>query len=227
MPAKRSATPSTRRAVAPVERPKSLTASTHEAIRAGIRDGLFEQETLYSESELATSLGVSRTPVREAMLELSREGLVEVLPQHGFRLRSLSEADRDEVFALRLAIESLAVERLARRAGEDDVAELRDCLERQRALRAELPAFLAADESMHLLIPQLAGLTRTRGVLLGLRGSIWLIGTLALTRTERVGQVLAEHEAIVDAVAARDPEAAVAAVRGHLETTLAASGGGR
>ncbi len=200
-------------------------ASAHEAIRAGIRDGAFEPEVLYSESDLAASLGISRTPVREAMIELSREGLVEVLPQHGFRLRTLAPAEREEVFALRLAVETLAAERLAASAGEAEVADLRRCLARQRELRADTPAFLEADEAMHLLIPELAGLGRTRAVLLSIRGSIWLMGNLAMSRAERAEQVLAEHEAIVAAIAAHDPEAAAAAIRTHLETTLAASNG--
>ncbi|HET7120868.1 MAG TPA: GntR family transcriptional regulator [Solirubrobacterales bacterium] len=223
MPRRGPADPAPTSGIRPVERPKSLTETAHEAIRAAIRDGRFEPETLYSESELAVSLGISRTPVREAMIELSREGLVEVLPRHGFRLRTLSAADREEVFALRLAIETLAAETLARSAGREEIADLRRCLERQRRLRDDVPAFLAADEALHLLIPELAGLTRTRSVLLALRGSVWLIAHLALTLPERVDEVLAEHEAIVAAIAAGDPTAAAAAVRAHLETTLAAS----
>lgn len=198
-------------------------ASAHEAIRAGIRDGVFEADVLYSESEVAVGLGISRTPVREAMNELSREGLVEVLPQHGFRLRTLSAAEREEVFALRLAVETLAAERLAAAAGPAEIADLRRCLERQLQVRAEPGEFLEVDEALHLLIPELAGLARTRSVLLSIRGSIWLIGSLAMTLAERADQVLAEHEAIVAAIAANDPAAAAAAVRAHLESTLAAS----
>jgi len=212
--------------IAPVRRPKSLTASARDSIRAGIRDGLLEQGALYSEGELAAAMGISRTPVREALIELSREGLVEILPQHGFRLRSLSKAAREEIFALRMAVESLAVERLARQAGKPDVARLRGCLDEQRRLGADSPSFLEADEAMHLLIPELAGLPRTRDVLLTIRGSILLMGSLALTLPERAEQVIAEHEAIVEAIAAQDPGAAVAAVGEHLETTLAASNRG-
>lgn len=80
-----------------LKRPQSLARSAHLALRKAIHDGDIKGGAL-SELQLATSLEISRTPVREALIELSREGIVEVVPQRGFRLRIVSPEERREVF---------------------------------------------------------------------------------------------------------------------------------
>lgn len=206
-------------------RPESLARRAHASLREAIRDGVLVRDRLYSEAELAASMGVSRTPVREALRELSGEGLVEVLPQRGFRLRSLTADEVIEVFGLRLALESYVAEQLATRAAPGDVAQLRALVRRQARAMDDAGEFLVADEEFHLLMPDLIGLTRTHAILTTLRGVMWLIGAHALTVAERAERVLEEHREIVDAIEAGDPASAVAAIRHHLEATLRALGG--
>jgi DNA-binding GntR family transcriptional regulator len=212
----------TLRGVTPVERPASLSRSAYLRMRQAIRDRALVHGTLYSENEIAATLGMSRTPVREALITLAREGLVEISSQRGFRLRELSEVQRHEVFDLRALLESYSAERLARNATPEHVARLYELVERQAQLHDDPEAFLATDEEFHLLIPTMVGLERTHDTLTSLRGAMWLIGSQALALPQRIPAVLTEHRAIVDAIAAGDPAAAARAAREHIDRTAAA-----
>ncbi|GAB2968643.1 GntR family transcriptional regulator [Amycolatopsis acidiphila] len=210
--------------VGAVERPKTLSRSAYLGIQQAIRDGAIIQGTLYSENELAETLGMSRTPVREALIALAREGLVEIESQRGFRLRQLSDAQRWEVFDLRLLLEPYVARKLAECATEDGVRRLTELVDGQEELSgADLQsAFLALDEEFHLLMPQLVGLERSHDILVSLRGAMWLMGFEALSLPQRHSAVIAEHRAIVAAIAAHDPDAAAGAAHEHIVKTAAA-----
>lgn len=206
-----------------LNRGDTLAQRAYASLRRAIRDGELVQDNVYSEAELANLMGISRTPVREALIELSRQGLVEILPQRGFRLRSLAPEEQSEVFALRLALEGYVVRRLAKEATPDQVDALRTMIERQRKSIGDPSEFLAIDEEFHLRMPSLLGLARTEQMLLTLRGAMWLMGSLALTVRERAPHVLAEHEAIIDAIEQGDARRAQRALAEHLDTTLRAA----
>jgi DNA-binding GntR family transcriptional regulator len=210
--------------VSAVDRPLPLSRSAYLRIQQAIRDGAIGQGTLYSENELAQTLGMSRTPVREALIALAREGLVEISSQRGFRLRQLSAEQRQEIFDLRLLLEPFSARKLAVTAGETEVRRLREIVDAQAELSgaAQQSAFLALDEDFHLLIPELLGLERTRDTMASLRGAMWLMGFEALALPRRYAAVIAEHRAVVDAVAAGDPDAAAAAIHKHITNTCAA-----
>jgi DNA-binding GntR family transcriptional regulator len=207
-----------------VERPRTLARGAYLRIQQAIRDGAISQGTLYSENELAETLGMSRTPVREALIALAREGIVEVASQRGFRLRQLSSEQRQEIFDLRLLLEPYAARRLAEIATDEDVRRLSDLIDGQEALSAEgqESAFLALDEEFHLLMPKLVGLERSHDIMVSLRGAMWLMGFEALALPRRHSAVISEHRAIVAAIAAHDPDAAAEAAHEHIVKTAAA-----
>jgi DNA-binding GntR family transcriptional regulator len=207
-----------------VERPRTLARGAYLRIQQAIRDGAISQGTLYSENELAETLGMSRTPVREALIALAREGIVEVASQRGFRLRQLSSEQRQEIFDLRLLLEPYAARRLAEIATDEDVRRLSDLIDGQEALSAEgqESAFLALDEEFHLLMPKLVGLERSHDIMVSLRGAMWLMGFEALALPRRHSAVISEHRAIVAAIAAHDSDAAAEAAHEHIVKTAAA-----
>src|SRR5438067_877979 len=94
--------------IAGIDRPKSLTDHAYERLKAAIRDGSLNHRRFYPLGDLAAIFGISRTPVREAVLKLAHEGLVTILPQRGFRLREISPDEAAEVFELRSLIEGRA-----------------------------------------------------------------------------------------------------------------------
>jgi DNA-binding GntR family transcriptional regulator len=203
-----------------IDRAESLSQRAYQSLRKAIRDGAIVHGVLYSEKDLADRLGISRTPVREALIELAREGLVTIAPQRGFQLHKLSHAEQEEVFELRLAIDSFVVEKLAKSASPADIKQLREAIADQRAAGGEQMAALLADEQFHLLFPRLLGLERTYGLVSTLRGAMWLLGTNAFRAPHRSEEVLEEHAAIVDAIEAHDAEGAAQAVRKHICNTL-------
>jgi GntR family transcriptional regulator, rspAB operon transcriptional repressor len=205
-----------------IGRRRSLAQEAYKAIRRSLRDGILVHDEFYSEAELAHSMGISRTPVREALIEMAREGLVEVVPQRGFKLRELGPEDEREVFELRGVLESYVVRRLASKATPGDVSKLREVLDRQAELVDNPSAFLEVDEEFHLLMPQLVGLRLTYQMVFILRGALWLMGSAALALPERGPTVLQEHRAVVDAIEASDPDAAMAAIQYHINETAVA-----
>jgi DNA-binding GntR family transcriptional regulator len=202
-----------------VSRAETLSRQAYQSIRTSIRSGAISPNGFYSEVQLAQALKISRTPVREALIELEREGLVEIVPQRGFRLRSISDDERREAFELRDLIETHVVRRLAKEATDSDVAELRRIVDHQAKVISEPAQFIEADEAFHLAIPTLLGLERTRRILLTLRGIIWLAGLDAISIPERSVEVLAEHRAVVAAVAAHDQSSAAKAMKSHIDQT--------
>ncbi|MUN41060.1 GntR family transcriptional regulator [Actinomadura litoris] len=207
-----------------VERPPTLGRRAYLQIQQAIRDGLITHGELYSENELAESLGMSRTPVREALISLNREGIIVIESQRGFRLRELSEAERQEIFDLRALLEGFTASRLAHSATGEDVSRLRELIDAQEALTAtgDQSEFLSLDERFHLLQTQILGLQRTHATMVGLRGAMWLIGYEALSLPRRLEAVVAEHRAIVDAIERGDAEGAAEAARAHLARTAGA-----
>jgi len=207
-----------------VDRPDSLAQAAYKSIRRAIRSGDLTHDQLYSENGLATEMGISRTPVREALIELEREGLVRIAPQRGFQLRALSSEEEQEVFALRALLEAFVAERVAAVVTPDAVAQLNALLEEQERLVDEWEPFLACDEQFHLLLPRLVNLERAHQIMVSLRGAMWLMGSQALTLPLRASEVVLEHRAIVEGIAAGDGAAAARASRRHIKSTAAVLG---
>jgi DNA-binding GntR family transcriptional regulator len=194
----------------------------YEYLREAILSGEIPAGTFLAEGEIAETLGVSRTPVRQALRLLLQEELVEVGYRRQLAVIGVSAERRREVFLLRHALEEVAVIEAARVVSLDDVDQLRLLVMRQRrAAAAENRAdFITLDEEFHGRIATSANLPTLHRFLSQLRAFIRLMGTEAITTREgRMLQVVDEHERIIDAIEARDVHAAVEAVRIHLAET--------
>jgi GntR family transcriptional regulator, rspAB operon transcriptional repressor len=193
----------------------------YEYLREGILSGEIPAGTFLAEGEIAAALGVSRTPVRQALRLLLQEDLVEVGYRRQLAVRGVSAERRREVFLLRHALEEVAVTEAARSIAIEDVDQLRLLVMRQRRAAAaeKRVEFISLDEEFHGRIATSANLPTLHRFLSQLRAFIRLMGTEAITREGRMPQVVDEHEKIIDAIEARDALAAVAAVRHHLAET--------
>lgn len=206
-----------------ISRSDTLSQKAYRILRQAIRSGALVQNTFYSEGELATSMGISRTPVREALIELARERMIDIIPQRGFRLRALSATEREEVFELRDVLESYVVRKLARVATSEQIGRLKNLLRRQEEVVDDATEFLMIDEEFHLIMPEMVGLERTHDMMVSLRGALWLIGSSALKLESRMRLVIEEHQAIIDAIEIGDGNAAVRAMGKHLKATALAA----
>lgn len=206
--------------IAGIDRPKSLTDHAYERLKAAIRDGSLHHQRFYPLGDLASIFGISRTPVREAVLKLAHEGLVTMLPQRGFRLREISPQEAIEVFELRSLIEGRAVEKLAKNATQQEIQDLRAILLRQQHAINDVGKFLDIDEEFHLRMLELAGLRRAREFLVTLRDIIWSLGSAALHLPGRLDEVLVEHTQLVDCIEKKEPVRARRAIDTHLHSTF-------
>lgn len=206
-----------------LQRRETLSRQAYAAVRKAIRDGVLAPGTLYSELQVATALGMSRTPVREGLIELARDGIIEKVPQRGFRLRPISESELKEAFELRELLEVHVVRRLAQNALPSQIQALRRILEEQENVLDDPGQFLELDEQFHLAMSDMLGLSRTRQMLLSLRAITSVAGAAALAHAGRVTDVLAEHESILDGVSAHSPDIAESAVRKHMSHTRVAA----
>ena len=199
----------------------SLTDQVAAAIRAAARSGELEPGRLYSAYVLADQLGVSRSPVREALLRLAEVGLVRFERNRGFRVLLPRAQDIAEVFAIRLALEVPAARRAAAagpaRLAADLTAEL-DAMRRAAAAVDDV-GLMRHDQQLHGLLLTAAGNARAAAIVDNLRDVTRLIGASTLDGSRSREDVCAEHEPILAAVAAGDPDSAAAAMAEHLERT--------
>ncbi|RZL99038.1 MAG: GntR family transcriptional regulator [Variovorax sp.] len=138
----------------------SLKDRAYDALRRRILDNVWPPGHQALEQEIALELGLSRTPVREALIRLEREGLVQVVPRHGMRVLPMSATDMREIYEILTALECLAVERVATRRPSQ--AELEPLVRATRAMEAalerdDLDAWARADETFHAQLVTMAG----------------------------------------------------------------------
>ena len=203
--------------LAPLIRSDSLAQQGYDSIRRAIRDGRIARGTFFSETTLAQMLGVSRTPVREALLNLYRDGVVQIVPKRGYRLVDLDDAAIREIRLLRVCLEQIVVQELCATISPAGVRELRSILKG----KADKPADMySIDEAFHLRMAELAGLFHTRRELLSVRAKMYLIASGTRVAALRNKRVVQEHAELIDAIEARDVRRAKRLVRQHVERSI-------
>lgn len=181
--------------------------------------------TVLSKKEIAGEFGVSETPVREALILLEDEGLVDVFPQSRTAVSFIDVQSAREAHFLRLSVEVEIARNLSAEATEDQVAELRAIIARQAAdLRAsDFSAFTASDNRFHERLYEIAGVGGLWGLIRARRAHLDRLRRLHLPTKGKAKAILRDHRAILDAIAARDPDDAERAVREHLKGTVSAT----
>lgn len=202
-----------------VQRPEVVPSKTEQlavAIRNAIRQGELAAGRLYSAHEIGERFGVSRTPVREALLRLADAGLVRIERNRGARIITASDADLAQMCTLRLLLEPPAARRAAARMNDGERALLEETLRQMRDAGDDVELFFAADQRFHALILDGSGNERLSGYVASLRDAIALQGRRTLPNRRRPEQVISEHESIVRAIAAGAPGGAARAMHHHL-----------
>ncbi|GGG39619.1 GntR family transcriptional regulator [Caldovatus sediminis] len=193
-----------------------LAAQAYASIRGIVLEGEYAPGDAISENELADRLGMSRTPVREALRALARDRLLDLVPGRGYFLPRYSAADLRELFELREVLEGLAARGAALRASEGEIQALRQLSEIYDSCRDWRDRARHGAE-FHARIAGAARNTRLTASLTGLAAQIALVRRSELRAfAGRGSEAAAEHRAILDAIAARDPDAAERAARAHV-----------
>jgi DNA-binding GntR family transcriptional regulator len=192
-----------------------------EAVRSALDTGVMRPGVKYSVYQLSEALGVSRTPVRDALLRLEEVGLIRFEARQGFRILLPDPREIADIFAIRLALELPAV---ARAASVCDASLATRLQKRMELLRAAATAgdertFAAHDQLLHDDILDAAGNTRAREIVRSLRESTRLLGASTADRTRSLSDIDAEHRPVVTAIIDNQPAQATDAMHSHLTST--------
>ncbi|MHA6670164.1 GntR family transcriptional regulator [Homoserinimonas sp. A447] len=199
----------------------STTDRVHALLREEIVSGALAGGSLHSIYGLAERLEVSRTPVRDAVLRLADAGMVTIERNRGVRIRGVSVQDIQKVFEARLLLEVPAAAHAARHGSDELLQELGD---RARGLTGaveqhDVGEFTRLDRELHRAVILSTGNERLAGMVESLRDVTQAHGVSTIDRSRSIRDVLVEHVPIIDAIRARDPDAAAALMRDHLTTT--------
>jgi DNA-binding GntR family transcriptional regulator len=195
-------------------RDQALAVIRQQLVAGEIRPG-----EIHSASGMAARLGTSNAPVREAMLTLVNQGVLEVVPNRGFRVTPVTDKDLDEVYQLRRMLEVPAVEELARRGPTAELEALRQhahaCT--RAAEEGDMTVFLEADRDFHLSMLTMLGNGRLVQLVEMLRDQTRLYGLHTLAAEGRLVSTSLEHFDLLDAVLSGDPAAAGRQMIRHLK----------
>lgn len=171
------------------------------------------------EAEIARRMGVSRAPVREAARRLERQGVLIARPRHGFAVRSISVQEIDDLYGVRLSLELTAIELACSKADAAGLARVQALVQDMVRLAPTQPQHerIATDFALHTLICELSGNAHLHRIFLNMQTEMRMIIALIDAVYHDPAAVAATHNPIVDALVRRDPEAAKAAMRVHLE----------
>jgi DNA-binding GntR family transcriptional regulator len=197
-------------------------AQVYAALRDAIVTATIEPGRQISENELAAMLGVSRTPVREALQRLSEERLVAIVPQLGTFVTRISSTGVGDAQFVREALECAAIREAAKRAGRDDVAALEAIVRRQDETReaADFDRFYVLDDELHRALCDLSGHDIAWSLSQRAQGHLNRVRHLSLPMPSYLAEMIEEHRTVVAAVAVNDPDEAEHALRHHLRMVL-------
>ena len=200
---------------------ESLKDQAYEILRSSIITGRLEPGRLHNEKDLARGLGISRTPVREALLDLSKEGMIVFVPRKGIKIREVTRRDISDVMELRKVIESYIIESCCGQLTPADLKGIGKIIEKQKAMtmKENRERFVEVDREFHLFLASRTGNRQLLHVMENLRDLLHFMAIKAIAYQDRMDQVLREHKRICTALEERDQKKAKEAMFLHLDTT--------
>lgn len=202
---------------------RKMTDWVTEELREAIIELRLRPGDPLREAALAQQLGVSKTPLREAFARLEQEGLVETTSFKGAVVTGYSERDLNEIYELRALLEGAAARAAAERSTSETLGALSDLVVRSRELReaGDLGGLAGLLEEFDVLVYAQVANERIGALIENLRAHLTRIGKLTESIPGRVEASVEEHAAIVDAIAAHDPDEAERLMRVHIGSVLA------
>ncbi len=197
----------------------SLRNKVFKYIKAQIINGRYIPGESLVESKLAEELGVSRTPIREAIRLLELEGLVETTPNKGAVVLGISPKDVEDIYAIRILVEGLAARWAAERMGPADKKELKKVLELMEfyAQKGDLDEVAELDMKFHQIIYESSGSKILNLTLSNLHQYVQLARLESLKVPSRISKTMAEHYAILESFLDGDPDKAEKVLTEHVE----------
>ena len=194
----------------------SIADQVFEILERDILTGVYARGEVLTETKLSEKLGVSRTPVREALRRMEQERLV-VGTSRGMRVVGLDRRDIDDIYEIRSRVEGLAARRAAERAGEEELEQLKHLLDMQEffTLKEDGTGIIDTDNHFHEMLYRMSGSLVLHDTLLPLHRKIVKYRQVSVGNSIRAKESFEEHRAIYEAVAAHDPDEAERLVLYH------------
>ncbi|MFO1128061.1 MAG: GntR family transcriptional regulator [Rhodospirillales bacterium] len=205
-----------------LDRRSSAVSQIYDRLRALIVELYLQPGESLSKAALAKNFGISETPVREALLRLEEEGLVVIKPQSGTYVAAIDVEKAAEARFLRLSVEIEVVKNLCRGLEPGDQEELHAILDRQRlsSQAGDRDDFSHQDSAFHMALYRMAGVEGLWRNVRTMRAHLTRLRMLDIPQPGTMASIICEHQAILDALLARDVGASEAAVRRHLSGTV-------
>ncbi|MBM6594023.1 GntR family transcriptional regulator [Microvirga pudoricolor] len=200
--------------------PERSAQVAYAKIKQRILDNDYAPGIAVLEQALADDLGLSRTPIREALVRLEQEGLVQVVPRHGMKVLPLSPKDMREIYEIMISLELTATDLLARRRpSETEIAPLMQaCDDMEEALsRDDLKAWARADERFHFSLVELCGNKRLATMVMGIWEQSHRARMFTLRLRPKPVDSTREHRDVVNAILKGDATLARQLYRNHRE----------
>lgn len=206
---------------------KPLQLQAYESLKEMLLAEAFDQNKIYSETKVSQTLGISRTPLRDAIQRLAQEGYIDVIPSKGFTLHKLTQRDVVETYEIRSAIEGYCTRKLAQESQSTSVKELlidlQASLEKQQLIfkeNGDVMLFAEEDERFHYLLVSHIDNEVFTEIFEQYMYKIKKLACLSLEKDGRMEQTLTEHRQIVRAIYDGDWQAAYDTTLQHMDAPL-------
>ncbi|WP_209125643.1 GntR family transcriptional regulator [Alkalihalobacillus sp. BA299] len=199
----------------------SYTDQVYRELKSSILLGKISTGDFIQERSIAEQLGVSRTPVREALKRLEFEGWLETIPWKGVIVKEIEEQDVIEVFQCRLANEIFVIKHITPNITDEQLDDLQNIFDNMKIALTENNSdeFIHEDRKFHMYLAQLTNNSRLIQFLDNLSDQMLRLGIRAITRESRTVETLEEHEKLLLALKRRSTEEAVKAMEEHIYQT--------
>lgn len=202
---------------------KPLREKIADKIRADIIKGVYKDGERLIEPKLAENLGISRTPVREALRQLENEGFIEIIPRKGAVVKRMTLDDVDNLYMIKANLEGLAARQAIKYISDNDIKEMEKLNERFLLLAKRnedvVEEYLKYNVDFHNVFIQLSKNDKLIEILEGLSKNFQRIKGMLISKSERALKAYNEHLEIIKAFQSRDPNKAEMKVRWHIENS--------
>lgn len=205
----------------PKTRDVSQGREAYLSIISDIRSQALRPGDRLTETELASQLGISRTPVREAIRALEADGLVVHIPRVGAAIRHLSYSEVTELYEMRTVLEGTAARLAARVASAVEIAELETINMEMKASEEDTARLYELNRQFHRTLLDAARNRFLFTAISGLEKTLLILGPSTMQQEGRAAQAQAEHESVIDAIRAGDQEQAEIRMRDHIQAAHA------
>lgn len=200
----------------------SLRGRVYEQIREDILNGIYEEQEELKEVTLGEKLGVSRTPVREALRQLELEGLVEIIPNKGARVTGITKKDIDDIYQIRYLLEGLSARWATEHVTEEQLEKMEETLylTEFHAQKGNFEQVYDLDSQFHELMYEASGSKLLNHILSDFHMYVTRVRKVSLASSSRSKYSTEEHRNILNAIRERDADKAEECAHQHVQSTI-------